>query len=453
MTMLQPRQWIILAFIVAVLLMGGASAAGLAANIVLQIAAAILLSLTLWQYRPGANLVTGLAPFLAALAGLAALQFLPLPPALWSLFPGREAIAKGYELAGIERPWIGLTLDRWKSLHSLIWWLPAVAILAAMRSPESPPSRAVVHGIAAVAYASVLLAAAQVLSLSGYLYTVTNVGNGVGLFANSNHFGTFMLISAALVAGQYIQDRAQARRRAGGLPQWAALGLLVSPMLLGIYLSESLACALLALPLLGGIAIMARPELQVPRVLVVLATAIVAAIMMWLLASGYLTNDLLARTGTPGISRSEFAANTLTMIGKFAPFGTGLGTFSAVYPWFETTSKVGGTFANHAHNDLLELISETGIAGLLLLGLFLRWLWVSLNQAWSGSRSGKSVAQAATLAIGLTLLHSLVDYPLRTAAISSLIAVCCVFSRRAATQHITTKVSEGAGPREVMLRI
>jgi hypothetical protein len=34
-------------------------------------------------------------------------------------------------------------------------------------------------------------------------------------------------------------------------------------------------------------------------------------------------------------------------------------------------------------------------------------------------------AKAATIAIGAILAHSIVDYPLRTAAISTVFAICC----------------------------
>lgn len=42
------------------------------------------------------------------------------------------------------------------------------------------------------------------------------------------------------------------------------------------------------------------------------------------------------------------------------------------------------------------------------------------------------MALGASIAIGAVLVHSLVDYPLRTAAMSALIGLCCVLMVRPA---------------------
>jgi hypothetical protein len=43
------------------------------------------------------------------------------------------------------------------------------------------------------------------------------------------------------------------------------------------------------------------------------------------------------------------------------PFGTGLGTFLPVYATVEKDENVSFAFANRAHNDLAEVLLETGI--------------------------------------------------------------------------------------------
>src|SRR5262249_17251877 len=49
--------------------------------------------------------------------------------------------------------------------------------------------------------------------------------------------------------------------------------------------------------------------------------------------------------------------------------GTGLGTLQQVYPPYETLYD--GKIVNHAHNDYLELLAETGILGGLACAWFL----------------------------------------------------------------------------------
>ncbi len=112
-----------------------------------------------------------------------------------------------------------------------------------------------------------------------------------------------------------------------------------------------------------------------------------------------------------GDLRQVFFATTLRAIGDHWLLGSGLGTFTAVYPAYQTQDTVVRVFANHAHNDFLELFLECGLPGLLLALIFL-WQIV-----WHGGRSG--LAQAGFLSIVAIVLHSLLDYPLRTFAVST----------------------------------
>jgi O-antigen ligase len=82
-------------------------------------------------------------------------------------------------------------------------------------------------------------------------------------------------------------------------------------------------------------------------------------------------------------------------------------------------------FTNHAHNDYLEFVLELGIAGILLILGFVVWWWRRSLQAWRDDYKGASLARAGSVAIGVVLAHSLVDYPMRTSAIASIFAVGC----------------------------
>lgn len=448
------HHWLVLIFVLLTLGLGGASAAGFSGNLFLQFAGASLIAYSVWNIDRAGDLTTGVGRFLIALLGLFLLQFLPLPPALWRLMPGREAVASGYELAGMSQPWLTYSLDPWGSLHSLLWWIPALAIFMAMRAKNAPPARLVISLIAIVAYASVILAAAQAFGGSGYFYTITNRGNGVGLFSNSNHFSSFMLVSMALLAGQALHDRPTGRHGKNPNTPDYILAAQLAPLAFGVFLSDSLAGQMLMIPVLGGIVLLARPTWQLRWQLVLAVLAIFAVGMVWLLTSGLAANDLMAKSGTAGISRGEFLANGSQMLKDFAPFGSGIGTFQDIYPWYEDLAKVGTTYANHAHNDLLELTIETGLPGLMVLGLFLVWLGKRSWQLWTGNRAENLVALSASLAIFAVMLHSLVDYPLRTAAVSGLIALCCVLlSRSAEARGVSALPDSGSGKREVLLEI
>jgi O-antigen ligase len=76
----------------------------------------------------------------------------------------------------------------------------------------------------------------------------------------------------------------------------------------------------------------------------------------------------------------------------------------------------------HAHNDYAELALELGIPGVLLMLLFLAWWGRAVWAVWRRAEGGP-FTRAASIASGAVLIHSLVDFPLRTAAISACFAM------------------------------
>jgi len=114
--------------------------------------------------------------------------------------------------------------------------------------------------------------------------------------------------------------------------------------------------------------------------------------------------------------RSAMRQGTWRLFLDHPLLGTGLGTFEIVFPPYD--SVFDGKIANHAHNDYLEVLAETGMVG----GLCCLWfLWVVLLQSLKGmAELGESFGSALNLA-GLVacsgiLVHSLVDFNLRIPA-------------------------------------
>jgi hypothetical protein len=114
------------------------------------------------------------------------------------------------------------------------------------------------------------------------------------------------------------------------------------------------------------------------------------------------------------------------------PFGSGFGTFAPIYEKFEPRTSLGNRYVNHAHNDWLELWLTGGAPAIMLAVGFLAWLAASAFRLWSRDQPEAPVldlvlAQAAPIVIVLLLLHSALDYPLRTAALSVLFATACAY--------------------------
>ena len=96
--------------------------------------------------------------------------------------------------------------------------------------------------------------------------------------------------------------------------------------------------------------------------------------------------------------------------------GTGLGTLQIVYPSYETLYD--GKIVNHAHNDYLEALAETGILGGLCCAWFLGVLFVTSLQRIqrpSSAFAGVLHLAAITGCCGF-LVHSLVDFNLHIPA-------------------------------------
>lgn len=69
---------------------------------------------------------------------------------------------------------------------------------------------------------------------------------------------------------------------------------------------------------------------------------------------------------------------------------------------------------------------ETGLPGVLLLGAFLLWWATRVVRLWRAERPDL-IALTATITSGAILAHSVVDYPLRDAAIQAVFAVSLAF--------------------------
>ena len=107
----------------------------------------------------------------------------------------------------------------------------------------------------------------------------------------------------------------------------------------------------------------------------------------------------------------------------YLPAGSGIGSFERVYRMKEDPQAIDPTiFVNHAHDDYLELLIETGIPGMLLVVAFLAWFGLMCVRLWRGA-GRDPFAFAGAIAAGVIMVHSLVDFPLRTSAIAATLAM------------------------------
>lgn len=413
-------------YLLACLLLGG-SVQGIWANMLLQLAGVGLIA---WAaLSPVEEPLTRRAKQLFLLAimgvGLIALQLVPLPSSVWTHLPGREEIASGYRLLGMEAPALPLSVAPYETLSTFLTLIPPIAMLCLMvRARLSRPALLVIALLLGT-FAGILLGVLQVtssdpLNSPWYLYDRTNFGAATGFFANANHMASLLVICLPFLAAVLASTRGSDAQRYSAVAALVAGAIVV--LVIGIVLNGSLAGYALAPAVLLASAMLVIPAGKAAR-----RWAGVAAMLLLIAAAGTLWmrpigSNFSTQAATSVTSREQMLATTMIATKDFLPLGSGVGSFRRVYPLFENPDTIVPTIVNHAHNDYAELALETGIPGLALIAFFLIWWAAAVRRVWSSPDSG-SYARAASIASAALLVHSLVDYPLRTAAMSTIFAM------------------------------
>ena len=361
---------------------------------------------------------------------LVGLQLVPLSPAMWEPLGPRQLLADGYKVLGIAPPWLPLSVAPYDSLTAVFALIPAIALIATSVRLGCRPQWLVVALITGTV-AGILLGALQVsspdpLTSPWYLYEDTNPGVATGFFANANHMAILLVIAFPFLAASLAAASSRGRnvQRYSAVVALAAGAALV--VAVGIALNGSLAGYGLAVPVLVASAAIVVPDrTRSTRWLAPVAGVLLIGTVGWLATTPLNNSSVLrANAATSVQSRQEIAAISAKAARDFMPLGSGAGTFRRVYALYEDHDRLDPTtYVNHAHNDYLEIALETGVPGLVLLTLFLLW-WA--RAAWRAWRPGQvdPFARAGAVASAAILLHSLVDFPLRTAAIGACFALC-----------------------------
>lgn len=421
------RHAIVPTYLLACVLLGGASAAGFIANFILQIASLPLIGWALWQIMqepPSPQNRVPLALF-AIFVVIALLQLVPLPPALWTMLPGRGAIAEGYRLLGIPLPWLPLTLAPDIAFSSVLWLFPAFAVLLAIIVLGAFRGKGIATAIVAITLVSIGIAALQVIGgTSAYIYRITNYGGAVGFFANSNHNATLLIVCIPFLAALQVSFLKQSASQRSA----SAIRLLVSTIyaviFVGLLINASLAGIGLGVPVaLGSWLAFGRQQPSVRRIITGATVVVSLAVLITIIVGPFGNNLFGDQKSNVALSRQTSFSLTLRAAKIYFPIGSGTGSFQPIYRTQEQLTSITTTFMNHAHSDWLELLLETGIAGIAFAGLFLTWWTVRVRAIWHADEPDP-FAQAAVIATAAIMLHSIVDYPLRTAALSAIFAAC-----------------------------
>ena len=336
--------------------------------------------------------------------------------------------ARMYDIVGQPEPRAYLTLDRYLSLQALLkqaMYLSGFMLVVALAT-----SRARLRLVLFV-----LLGAGVIEVLIGMAANAFNVDlvprkllDGHwnilrGTFVNRNHFAAFLAMSAAAGLGlslSYLRrspPAATIRVRIGVLVEQLSgpvlfVGVGVVLVGAGMILSTSrggvgaLVCATVLVMLL---ALIARGWKSRELVLVWPLAGVLAAGAFWVGS-----RQLIDRISSGGLVIQERWIQweaTKQLIGDFWLTGVGPGLYSYAFTAYKD-DRFRPLIYDHAHNDYLELLSEQGITGAVLVTVLVLVIYQRLIRAFV-KRSDIVVRGALFASLtGMTamLIHSLVEF-------------------------------------------
>jgi O-antigen ligase len=146
-------------------------------------------------------------------------------------------------------------------------------------------------------------------------------------------------------------------------------------------------------------------------------TVVAVAVFFGLFVGLYPVAERFLHVGENLPSRTDIWKDVASMIKDYPLFGTGLGTFGYAYPVYKLSVENPLVYL-HAHNDYLELVSETGIMGfaslMTALGLFLYTSLKALTRlAGEEDYFRYFILLGALSGVFSILVHSLVDFGLQ----------------------------------------
>ena len=277
-----------------------------------------------------------------------------------------------------------------------------------------------------------LFAILQFLTSQRLIYwSVKSSGWIFGPYVNHNHYGGLMEMLIPISIAYFLSRPAQDPLRAIlGFALLFPIGSLLLSGSRGAFISLLVEVLILGWILIRRSPASSRRSLATLGVLGILA----AGSVFWWIDSGDVANRLasiiaLNQRPEAGLGdRLVVARDSLRIIRDHPWLGTGLGSFEVAFPFYQSSAC--DSLWDHAHNDYVEALAETGLIGGLLvisaLTLFFRLAFGHVG-ARLRHRAGWIQLGAAIGCCGL-FVHSFVDFNLHIPANAAWLGVCAAIA-------------------------
>lgn len=376
---------------------------------------------------------------MAAVAGLPWLQLLPLPQAWWLWAPARQSLAQDLAAAGVHDYATTWSLTPATTLRSALLLLPALALFAWVLGSDTRTQRRLLAWCVALPIASLFLGFLQQSDPQSSLLHFYPEWAGVmwGTFINHNHQATAMLAGLGVclsftVGAINTQEPAADRTRNPWPPIIAG-----SILLLCLPLTESRAAVAISAMMLAAAAGMAfvvfRRSGRGRVGPLALAVAAALAVLGVSAAIGWMKVDEVDEIRWI-MRHAAFALGILHL-----PWGSGIGSYSPIFLQALPQPLLMPKYMNMAHNDWVQAWLEAGVAGVLVAATCGVALVACALSALRMRAGDSRLIWSGLLGIFAILVHSIVDYPLRTPAMVSVTALLAAI--------LVAQCSRQAGPR------
>ncbi|TIM57110.1 O-antigen ligase family protein [Mesorhizobium sp.] len=376
------------------LVIGGGTASGLYTDTLIEVAA-IITAAAVFSQTSGQRVPHSVLWLLVFAAALVILQIVPLPAAIFSGLRPELLLADSGLVGETRFRFVSVGVGR--TIECLLYLVALAAFFLSVLRLRTEQ----VQGLLPFFFMGVIcngLAGAIQYSLSddiaieGLLPFTINAG----LFANQNHFAALLFVSIPFVVYHGLFR---------GHLLSGSLGLATLLLLLLAAGSRAGVLIGLAITVLSVVFLSARSRVSGLSILAIFIGLSVYTIGAW--------TKIEAEAIDPAFGRGEFARTTIEGIKENWATGVGFGNFQKAYQIYEKEGMIYSKYVNHAHNEYLEIAFEGGVLAVLLMALYFVMLFMALTRV-----RRDPLQKAAFLSVSFLLIHSLVDYPLRTEALA-----------------------------------
>lgn len=401
--------------------------------------------------------------WLLAIVLLTITHLIPIPPALWQQLPGRQLAVSVDSVLGHGAVWRPVSLSPELTRNALFSMIGPLACYLLTLQLSRNEVIAIFAFIIVLGGMSGLVSVIQITQGGEglfYFYRITNLGTGVGLFANRNHQAVLLVCLVPIGYGfvsMIVREGSMFNHKASmAMAKW---GLALSAVFIFVLVLVTgsrggLLLYVFAMTLVF-IYTKLRPKLTSPhaaktwrRRKSALRASVFQRICEWrpwrailpaIVIVGILffgRNDALRRlvgTSTEAEARLTIYDTLLDAILTYMPLGSGVGSFDPVFRGHEKADLLTATYWNHAHNDWAEMAMTGGVPAIAiaLAAIF----WVTRFFMVDRPLLDQDETKAAFSFVGgsvlaLTGFSSIFEYPLRVPIMACLFVMAIALLSR-----------------------